>query len=319
VTTSKRTFKASAENLEDLLRDGFRAMSKRLRAQFDEERAANQHNMESGVPLEDFFRQEFGSVFEEPYGVDAGKVVDHAYDTCGDCDFVLFDRRLAPLLKRPAAAGSRRKLFAFETTYGIIEVKQTLTLGAVKDGQLKSEPAGTLWDACSKIFAYKQLHRVEPAPLRWGINYPIGLLFFYNCELDLTSNDERDALLAEITAINQAVSPDERVNGVYVLDRFSVNWTFTTDPSSTTFITLQHPIETPGRPVWLTYFDSGLDTLYRMFSQLWSTLARTQLGPPDLLNEYGGTKHLTGRRVRSLAASTAASLELAALDQTTKK
>jgi hypothetical protein len=308
------TFKKPAENLDDLLRNGFRAMSKRLRTQLDEERSANQHNMESGLPLEDSFRQEFGSMFEEPYGVDAGKIIDHACDTCGDCDFVLFDRGLAPLLKRPAAAGSRRKFFAFETTYGIIEVKQTLTLGAVKDGKLKLEPTGSLWDACTKVFAYKQLQRRNPGPLTWGINHPIGLLFFYNCDLDLSANDGRDALLREFALINREVAPEARVNGLYVLDRFSVNWTFTGDPTSTTFTTLQHPVESPGRPVWLTYFESGEDTLYRLFTQLWSTLARTQLAPPDLLNEYGGAKHLKGGRVRSMAVTVGADAELAELE-----
>lgn len=41
-----------------------------------------------------------------------------------------------------------------------------------------------------------------------------------------------------------------------------------------------------GRPTRLAR--SGPDTLYRMFTQLWSTPARTQLAAPDLLNVYGG-------------------------------
>jgi hypothetical protein len=314
-----RTFKTRAENVDDLLRDGFRAMSQRLQTQLQQERAANQHNMESGSPLEDFFRHEFGAMFEEPYGIDAGKIADQAGNTCGDCDFVLFDRRLAPLLKRPSAPGSRRKFFAFETTYGVIEVKQSLTLGATEDGRLKPEPRGSLWDGCAKVFAYKQLERASPGPLKWGVNHPIGLLFFYNCDLDFTTNEARDALLREFATINAEVAPEARVNGLFVLNRFSVNWTFMSEPSSTTAITLQHPIETPGRPVWLTYFDSGEDTLYRMFTHLWSTMARTQLGPPDLLNEYGGARPLTGGRVRALAVSAEAARELAALEAAAKK
>ena len=45
------------------------------------------------------------------------------------------------------------------------------------------------------------------------------------------------------------------------------------------------------------------------------SLARTQLGPPDLLNEYGASKYLTGGKARSLAVSTAAGAELASFAQ----
>lgn len=310
MTTTYRTYKTPAGNVDNLFRSGFRTMSTVLQARQQEELAANQYNMESGLPLEDAFRAEFGSLFEEPYGVDAGKIVDGNGDTCGDCDFVIFDQRLAPLLKRPAAPGSRRKVFAFETTYGVIEVKQTLTTGAVDSGRLKDSPEGSLWKACSKVFAYKQLERKLSTQLQWGINHPLGLLFFFDCQLDLSTEESRDALLAEFNLINATVAPEHRVNGLYVLDKAAVNWAITPNPTSTTFLSLAHPIETPGRPVWLTFSDSGADTLYRMFTLLWSTLARTQLGAPDLLNEYGGAAYLKGGKVRSLPATTAAGIKV---------
>ena len=89
--------------------------------------------MESGIPLEDYFRQEFGCFLPDQFTVTAGKVIDCEQYTCGDCDFVIYDRRYAPFVKFPATQHSRRKLIAFETTYGIVEVKQKLTLGAMKD------------------------------------------------------------------------------------------------------------------------------------------------------------------------------------------
>ncbi len=309
-----RTFKTQADSLANLARDNFRAKSKRLLLQFEHEKQANTSNLESGIPLEDFFRTEFGELLHAPYEAGVGKIVDHHGNTCGECDFVIYNKRLAPLLKPPATANSRRRFFAFETTYGIVEVKQTLTLGAcnTSSGALKDRPDGTLWDACTKVFSYKQLHRDLPHPIQWGINYPIGLLFFYNCDLDMAVPEKRDDLLREFTRINDLVRPEERVDGLYVLNRFGVNWSFKETPESSTHLTLQHVVETPAPAVWASLYFTREDTLYRMFTQLWSCLARTQLGAPDLLNEYGGRECNVGVDLWSVPASEAADREVLA-------
>lgn len=307
-------FKSKSDNLIGLTRDTFRDKSAALWRQFESERRANQHNMESGIPIEDFFRQEFGAMLHEPYSVGHGKIVDHHQYTCGDCDFIIYDRRLAPLLRPPATPSSRRKFFAFETTYGIIEIKSTLTLGASEGGSLRAKPSGTLWDACKKIFAYKELHRDPPRRIVTGTNDPIGVAFFYNCEIDISVQENRDAILDEFTAINTSVQASMRVNAVYVLNQFSLAWCFVSEVSQSrpAFITLQHPVESP-RPTWASYSPTGEDTLYHMYTMLWSTLARTQLAPPDLLNEYGAEVYLNSRQHRCKPASFESFVESAAL------
>ncbi len=133
------------------------------------------------------------------------------------------------------------------------------------------------------------MHRNPPGPVTWGINHPIGSIFFYDCKLDLNAAEQVELLLHEFKMINSLVAPEHRVNALYVLDQFSVHWTFTETSDSKTFLNLQHPVEIPSaRPLWLSLSRSGPDTLYRMFTHLWSTLGRTQLAAPDLLNEYGG-------------------------------
>lgn len=303
-------FKNTSDNLVDLTRNTFRDKSTALWQCFESERRANSNNLESGFPVEDFFRQEFGALLHEPYSVGNGKIVDHQQYTCGDCDFIIYNKRLAPLLRAPATSDSRRKFFAFETTYGIIEVKSTLTLGAAEGGSLRSKPQGTLWDACKKIFAYKELHRTRSQAITWGTNHPIGIAFFYNCDIDISVQENRDAILAEFAAINLSVPIEMRVNSAYVLNKFSLSWGFLKNmsPDGPVFVNLQHPIESP-HPTWASYSPTAEDTLYHMYTTLWSTLARTQLSPPDLLNEYGAEIYLRSRQYRCVPCSAEAHAE----------
>lgn len=303
-------FKRKGDNLIDLTRDTFRDKSTALWQRFESERRANQYNLESGIPLEDFFRQEFGAMLHEPYSVGNGKIVDHEQYSCGDCDFIIYNKQLAPLLRPPATPDSRRKFFAYETTYGIIEVKSTLTLGALDGGTLRSNPKGTLWDACEKIFAYKELRRQPSQGVRWGINHPIGIAFFYNCDIDVADQQNRDALLAEFAAINMSVPVEMRVNAAYVLNKLSLSWVLVgnASPSGPAFLSLQHPVESP-HPMWASYSPTGEDTLYSMYTLLWSTLARTQLTAPDLVNQYGAEIYLRSKQHRGMPCSIEAKAE----------
>jgi hypothetical protein len=161
-------FKKAFERADDLLRNTMQSASANLARKLQEELSANANNMDSGVPLEDAFRHELAPLID-PYRLDVGHIVDKESFSCGDCDVVIVDPRRAPLLKLPSAPGSRRKHLPFESVYGIIEVKQTLTLGALdSERRLRADPRGSLWEACTKAFAFKQLSRDRPGGLVWG-------------------------------------------------------------------------------------------------------------------------------------------------------
>ena len=212
-------YKVGDPNSLNIFRSAFREVSAFLSTKLHYEKDANQYNMESGLPLEDYFRQEFGKFIPEQFSVTAGKIIDRDQFTCGDCDFVLYDRRFAPFVKFPATQQSRRKLIAFETTYGIIEVKQNLTLGALENGVIKDNPAGSLYDACKKIFAYKELtrdivdsSRVIPGLTIDGLggdrqqyNKPFGFAFFYGSDIDMDDQESVEKLLLEFWLINKFV------------------------------------------------------------------------------------------------------------------
>jgi hypothetical protein len=267
--------------------------------QYEAETGANQSNMDSGLPLEDFFRFELSALLR-PYEAAPGHVVDSDGDTCGDCDVVIADPRIAPMLHRPTAPDSRRRHFAAESTYGIIEVKQNLTLGALDESRaLKDEPKGSLWDACQKVFAYKQLTRAEPKQVRWGSTEPIGIIFCYGSRASLADVSDRDRVLEEFAAINRLVEPQHRVDGLYVLNEFSLTWAFRKDPSDTLFYTLQHFTDSPAA-VFAAFNPSGEQTYRKFFTHLWTLIGRTQLTSPDLMNGYGARAADGGTRLRCL-------------------
>src|ERR1700677_4390778 len=121
-----------------LFRSTFQEASAFLWTKLDFEKRANRNNMDSGIPLEDYFRSILGQFLPNEFAIDCGTIIDPNYVTAGDYDAIIYNPWYAPRLKLPAADGSRRKIFPNEVTYGVVEVKQTLTD--------KSLPA-----ACEKI------------------------------------------------------------------------------------------------------------------------------------------------------------------------
>ena len=297
-------YKTENSNQVNIFRSAFQELSVFLQTKLHYEKQANQYNMESGIPLEDYFREEFGGFIPDQYDVTSGKIIDRQNFTCGDCDFIVYDRRYAPFVKFPATEQSRRKLIAFETTYGIIEIKQKLTLGALEDGELKANPTGQLFNACEKIFAYKELNReavnasnMFPGFTIAGIsgdedqyNKPFGFAFFYDADIDTSQESEIEKLLREFWMINRLVPPSMRVNGIVVLDKFVVSWVKESGIPDPTHLTAFHPENAP-EPMF-SLIKSGNDTLYLMYALIWNLLLKTHLKSPNFNADYGGTEFL---------------------------
>lgn len=294
--------------LAHLFRDTFRETSAFLKIKLQSEKQANQYHLESGIPVEDYFRQEFGRFIPEAFTVGVGKVIDRECYTCGDCDFVIYDSRYAPFVKFPSTQYSRRKFIAFETTYGIIEVKQTLTLGAItkKKGVLKKKTKGSLYDACTKIFAYKELNREPVDATRlipgiiissWGglraeYNRPFAFAFFYDTNIDIDNPEELENLAKEFLIINETVPVPIRVNGIFVLDKFSLIWSqeYPEIDIPEPYPPALHP-EDAKKPV-IAIVKSREETLYYMYTLLWYILMETKLTYPNINNDYGGRQFL---------------------------
>jgi hypothetical protein len=294
-------FKKPLPQSDDLLRNQMRTVSQVLAERLKEEIAANAHNMDSGLPLEDAFRHELGQLLH-PYVLDSGHVVDKDGYTCGDCDVVVADQRRGPLLKRPSSPGSRRKHLPFESVYGIVEVKQTLTLGNFDTTKRHLQLKGSLWDACCKAFALKQLKRDRPKGASWESDRPITILLFYRSELDLQIDANADRLMMEFCLVNSLVPPEERINALFVLNSTSLGWWRRPSPDADPHLhyRVAHPADNPS-DARVGMARSGPDTLYELFDFLWTTLSCTQLPLPNFSSDYGVENIRTRLRVMDVA------------------
>ena len=94
------TFKKQVATSPGFLRERLRLVAARLRAELELRMRTRASNFDSGIPLEDSFRQALAELLE-PYGVGVGRVIDRHGYSAGECDVVIFDKALAPLLVHP--------------------------------------------------------------------------------------------------------------------------------------------------------------------------------------------------------------------------
>lgn len=154
------------------------------------EERSRQNNFSSGIPLQELFCTEFAKFLPTRILADAGTVIDGEGFSAGDCDCVIFDFHLAPFVKLPSVVGSGHKCFPVEVTFGSIEVKSPLTLGPRRanpsSGGLRFKD-GSLHEACSKLFMYKELYRQEFTVQRFCAEPERGGVDWAGCSLMLAA------------------------------------------------------------------------------------------------------------------------------------
>ncbi|HDY8159924.1 TPA: hypothetical protein RQL00_004615 [Vibrio vulnificus] len=296
-----KVYKKKIDNFEDLFRDSFRELSMLMSSKLEFEKSANNTNLDSGMPLEDYFREEFSKFIPKKYSVDSGTIVDMESYSCGDCDFIIYDEQKSVFIKRPSTENSRRKFLFHECTYGVIEVKQTLKLGTKRIGKSKTSvryKGGTLHKAMEKLFSYKQLNRefvknehviaVKPGTNEGThlTNEPFSYAFFYDTDIDIDDKGQINDLLEEFYWLNMKQPEEERVNGIFVLNKFLVTWQ---QPDNGPFA--YHPPRIK-KPSVVCGF-SGVDTLYYLYIQLANVLRISEVTVPIFNRDYGGSKYLS--------------------------
>lgn len=296
-------FKRKAEKLSDLFCQSIMEMEGALKEKLKFEKKANEFNMEAGLPLEDFLRDELRKVIAPPVEITCGTIIDKDSYTCGDCDIIFRDQRYVPLLRNPTAPDSRRKFIPFDTTYGILEVKQKLTLGAtVLDGKLvgsedEAIKKSSLYAACRKLFAYKELSRRDVVtqksldgpfvpPGSTCYQTPFGVAFFYDSDFAMDSDDKKK-LADEFWGIQTLVDRPYRVNGVFVLDKVSLLWV---GKNGGTESIVFRPEESDVKKI--SVCNRGNLTLYTMIIFILSLLYASSVPLPNYLIDYDGEKLL---------------------------
>lgn len=218
----------STEKIGALFHRRCRAVEQRilLRAKF--ERETNEQNFDSGPAVEEIVREELGQILPRRYGVHAGSLSNRNGWSAGDCDVVIFNDHWFPSIKPPATAESRRVHYPIEGTFGVMEVKQSLT------------PA-TLDQAMSKLVAVSRLE-VERAPERVVENRVDAALeqsdaqpvFTGIIAAGLGPGFDFDDIVHRFIAINGLLQRRELINVLCVLGVGFVTWVYDVDGAPVT-------------------------------------------------------------------------------------
>lgn len=294
------TYKKKLNITEDLFKNSFLESSMMLDAKLKFEKLANVSNMDSGIPLEDFFRDEFSKHIPNAFSIDTATIVDRQNYTCGECDFIIYDSNKSTFIKQPVTEKSRRKYLFNESVYGVIEIKQTLKLGKrlKKEKSGKKFDGGSLKSSMEKLFSYKQLDKESyinkyigaeipgTDEVRYLSNKPFSMAFFYDTDIDMDSKEELELLVEEFYAINIEQPIEERVNGIYVLNKFMIGWT----QDNNKFLAY-HPSDAKEANAALAI--SKENTLYNMYIMLANILRISETTVPIFNRDYGGAKYLS--------------------------
>lgn len=110
------------------------------------------HNFELGLPLEGSLRNFFRPYFPSRYGFSTGYIVDEQDAVSNQTDWIVYDaHHFAPLMAQIHGTEGAEWL-PFDSVYGCVEVKRTLTEAALLDAmrqisitrKLKRQPTGLL-------------------------------------------------------------------------------------------------------------------------------------------------------------------------------
>lgn len=122
-------------------------LSKSLSAQYE---TIFQSSTNVGNSREEAVRQFLEKVMPGKYGFDRGETFDKNDKNSGEIELIIYDKLFSVVFK----ASDGKILAPVESTYGIIEIKSTLTSSS-------GESKGTLEEAIEKLRQYDQLERPE--------------------------------------------------------------------------------------------------------------------------------------------------------------
>jgi hypothetical protein len=254
---------------------------RRLLVRAAEEKAANIDNFDSGVGVEEIFRDELGTLLPVRYEVTTGVISDRFGGTAGHCDCVIFNHLWFPAIKEGATTHSRRRHLPVEGVYGVIEVKQSLD-------------AKTLDDAMEKLVVCQRLYRPaasrdrivenrETGTCLHAISNPMHTTVF---ALGLRKRADFQKLIERFININKMLKRREMVTCLVVLGQGLLTWAYESNDGVKPARFFYEDLYTPLRPAW-TPPGHNWNTLYNFAMHLNGHLYSCVLAAEDIALLYG--------------------------------
>jgi hypothetical protein len=264
-------------------RNRCRAIETDILRRVAEERSSSFDNFDSGLGVEDIFRSEVSQLLPTRYSVKRGTVVDRSSKTCGDCDFVVFNEFWFPLVKGPAATGSRRAFLPIEGAYAIGEVKQTLSPKTLDEAMRKLVIAHRL--ERPRTFAKRTVENRESGSCRHGLSNP---LYSFVVATGLEEGVTFESLVQRFFDICSSLKRLDIVRGLCVLGHGTVTWGMRDSASkgATPAAFMMEDLYRPICPVFARA-TTDLPALYVLICDLSLHLFHSVLAPEDIHVAYG--------------------------------
>jgi hypothetical protein len=271
----------SIADLEVSYRRRCEFVERKLLLRAAEERAANIDSFDSGIGVEEIFREELGSLLPTRYEVTTGVVSDRFGATAGHCDCVIFNNLWFPVVKAGATVQSRRRHLPVEGAYGVIEVKQSLDLN-------------TLDDAIENLVIFQRLYRPPVSMHRYVENRESGScvhaisnpLYSAVFALGLGKRADFQQLIQRFVEINKLLKRREMVTCLVVLGHGVVTWAYEAEDGFRPARFFSEDLYAPLRLAWTPVNQEG-ETFYRFSMHLNAFLYHCVLGAEDIAVLYG--------------------------------
>lgn len=246
--------------------------------------SSDEPNFDSGLGIEDIFREELSQLLPSRYSVRCGAIDDRYGRTAGDCDVVVFNEHWFPFIRAGAAEVSRKFHFPIEGVYSVIEIKSSLSF-AVLD------------DAMSKLVACNRLHRPNTPGNRITENRSItgcphsvaNPLYTAIVAVSLAPNISFEEVINRFFAVCKKLQRHEVVRSLCVLGEGTVTWGVR-EPNESKPATFSRDYDKPIHPMYHRKDKIG-SAFHPFANDLLLNLYHSLLAPEDLQTKYGLNKH----------------------------
>lgn len=237
-------------------------------------------NFDSGLGIEDIFRQELTDLLPTRYSVHSGVIDDRLGQTAGDVDVIIFNDTWFPKLKSGATPGSRRAHYPIEGAYGLIEIKTTLGYKELDQAMEKMVSCHRLSRPATRSGRITENRREDGC-----IHKTSNPLYSAIVAISLKDNIEMELLINRFFSLCQTLKRREVVRSLCVLGEGCVTWVARNSDGDCVPATFMRDLDYDLVPMFHKPEES-VSCLYRFITDLLGSLNQTILAPEEVFPVY---------------------------------
>ena len=243
-------------------------------------------NYDSGLGIEDIFREELSNLLPKRYSVRTGVLDDRYGKTAGECDVIIFNEQWFPVVHAGATEASRKFHFPIEGTYAVAEVKSSLDFKSLDDAMGKLVTCHRLHRPVTQSDRIVENRRVDGCP-----HSVLNPLYSAVVAIGLTPNIGFEDLINRFFAINKTLKRHEVVRALCVFGSGTVTWGLRNERTKQADSAIFHsdyaepliPVFSRSEVVGSTFHVLVVDLLLQLYHSI--------LSPEDLAVKYGLNNH----------------------------